>query len=169
MALTIETGTGVANANSFATVTECRDYATQRGLELPTNDSDVEALLIKAQDYLQSLEGNFQGSRTHTIQELAFPREGVVLFGVEQQKESIPKLLKTAQCRLAFDASQADLLTTGGGRIIKKEQVGPLVTEYDNDGVANPQVKLTQALAHLDPLFKSNASVKGRININVDR
>ena len=160
MALTIEDGTIVENANSFATVAECRAFAEARGLELPTADEDVETLLVKAADFIFSVEGDFQGTREHVDQELPFPRDGVLLFGADVSGV-IPKVLKQAQCRLAFDASQADLLATGSGRVVKKEGVGPLSVEYADDGASNPQAQLTAALTILDPLFKSSSNSTG--------
>lgn len=169
MALIVEDGTIVANANSFATVAECRAFADARGLDLPTADEDVEKLLVKATDFLFSLEADFQGTRGDVSQELPFPRDDVFLFGADVSG-AIPKILKQAQCRLAFDASQADLLATGSGRVVKKEGVGPLQVEYGDDGASNPQVQLTAALTILDPLFKSSSVANGGgINICVDR
>ena len=169
MALIIEDGTIVENANSFTTVVECRAFAEARGLELPTADKDVETLLVNATDFIFSLEADFQGTREHIDQELPFPRDGVLLFGADVSG-MIPKVLKQAQCRLAFDASQADLLATGSGRVVRKEGVGPLSVEYADDGASNPQVALTAALTILDPLFKSSSTANGvGINICIDR
>lgn len=169
MALIIEDGTIVENANSFATVAECRAFADARGLELPTADTDVEHLLVKAADFLFSLEGDFQGTREHVDQELPFPRDNVWLFS-KDISGTIPKILKQAQCRLAFDASENELLPTGSGRAVKKEKVGPLETEYQDDMVSNAQVQLTAALTILEPLFKSSSNAAGGgINLFVDR
>ena len=172
MALIIEDGTIVENANSFASVADCRAFADARGLDLPTADEDVETLLIKATDFIFSLEGDFQGNREHVDQELPFPRDGILLFGADVSG-TIPKVLKQAQCRLAFDASQADLLATGGGRVVRREGVGPLQVEYETNGPhgdSNPQVQLTAALTILDPLFNSSSTANGGgINICVGK
>lgn len=170
MPLIIEDGSIVLGANSFVTVLECRAFADARGLELPTEDSDVEVLLIKSMDFIFSLESRFQGVREDFDQELPFPREDVFLFGADVSG-LIPKILKNAQCRIAFDASESDLLATGSGQTIKKEGVGPLQVEYETGGThgtTNPQVSLTAAMSILDPLFESSSS-GGGINICVDR
>ena len=171
MALIIEDGTIVASANSFATVAECRAFCDPRSLTLPTAYADVEALLLAASDFLFSLEGDFQGVRTDAInQVLPFPREVVYLYNEEIGANLIPVILKNAQCRLAFDAINGELLATGDGRVIKKEGVGPLQVEYGDDGASNPQVNLTAALTILDPLFKISSNANGGgINICVDR
>tara|TARA_R110000772_G_scaffold268565_2_gene396219 strand:- start:4739 stop:5254 length:516 start_codon:yes stop_codon:yes gene_type:complete len=171
MALIIEDGTIISGANSFATVAECRAFAELRGLELPAADAGVEILLIKAADFIFSLEANFQGYREDADQDLPFPRYPVTLYGTELATGVIPKILKHGQCRLAYDASLADLQATGAGRVVKKEGVGPLSVEYGDDGASNPQVQLTAALTILAPLFNFTSTAIGGqgINICVDR
>ena len=51
MALIIENGTIVANANSYATVAELRGYAALRGATVPTDDAQCEYMLIKAMPF----------------------------------------------------------------------------------------------------------------------
>lgn len=157
MALIVEDGSIVANANTFATVAECRAFAADRGLSLPVVDSDVEKLLVKAGDFLIQLEEKFQGQRQDPSQALPFPRDSLLMFG-EDFAGTIPAILKQGQCRLAYDASQADLQATGSGRVVKKKTVGPLSTEYD-DSASNPQVNPTAALAILQPLFKRGSTL----------
>lgn len=173
MPLIIEDSSIVENANSFATVDECRVFADARGLVLPVNDEDVEKALVKAADFLFSLEADFQGARTDAAQDLPFPRDGVFLHGSLDISGTIPKVLKQAQCRLAYDTTQADLLATGAGRITKSESVGPLEVEYETEGsngTANPQVILTAALTILSPLFsEGSTAMGGNINICVSR
>ena len=164
MALIIEDGTIVENANSFTTVAECRAFADARGLDLPNEDAGVEKLLVSACDFLFSLEKDFQGIREHVDQELPFPRDEITVHSMDASG-MIPKILKQAQCRLAFDASQNALQATGSGRVVKKEGVGPLQVEYADDGASNPQVNLTAALTILEPLFKESSTANGG-NIN---
>lgn len=150
--LTIEDGTVVAGANSFVTVAECRTYCSERGLELPVNDLQVEKLLILSVDYITSLETDFQGFRAYLEQELPFPRLGVTVHG-NDLSGLIPKTLKNAQSRLAFDFSQDDLFATGSGREVLQEGVGPLKVVYAQTGNTAPQVEPVAAIALLKPLF----------------
>ncbi len=152
MALIIEDGTGVEDANSFATVAECRAFADARGLDLPTDDADVEPLLIKAFDYLASVEDKFQGTRYFSGQESCFPRESIYLFDVYIGGE-IPKNLKNGQNQLAFDAQENELLAGGDGREVIEEKTGPLTTKWNPNGNTAPQYTPTAALAFLEPLF----------------
>ena len=171
MSLIIEDGTIIENANTFATVAECQAFATARGLVLPASSDDVEVLLIIAADFLFSLEGDFQGSREHIDQELPFPRDPVTVFG-KDLSGTIPKILKQAQCRLAFDAYENgnELIVNGDGLVVKKEEVGPLSTEFSDGGSSNPQIRLNAALTILDPLFNTPSNtLGGSINITASR
>jgi len=166
MALIIEDGSIVPGANSFVSVAECRTFCGLRGLTLPTTDPEVEILLIKAIDYLFSIEAKFQGYRSDTAQELLFPRDGVVVFGSDVSGE-IPANLKKAQCRLAFDVSENDLQATGVDREVIKTKLGPLEKQYAPTGSTNYQFKPTAALSILEPLFST--AYQGGINIAIVR
>jgi hypothetical protein len=155
MALIIEDGTNVADADSFATVAEARTYAASRGLTLPVADADVEILLRKALDYLMSLEDRFQGYRVNDIQELCFPRDEIYLFRDSISGE-IPKILKNGQIQLAIDANTNDLLAPGTGKEVIEKKVGPLTTKYSPNGATSPQFRPTAALAILQPLFRAS-------------
>ena len=169
MALIIEDGSNVANANSFATTGELQAYATLRSLTIPASTADLEPLLVKAADYLFSLEDDFKGSRTNTTQVMPFPRDYITVFDLDISG-TIPDILKQAQCRIAYDAIANDLQATGAGRVVKKEGVGPLVVEYGDDGVSDPQVNLDAALTILKPLLNSGSTATGGgININASR
>ena len=160
MALIIEDGTNVENASSFATVAECRAFATGRGLTLPTEDADVEILLITAADYLNSIEQQFQGLRYFYSngQPLCFPREDIYEFDRYIGGE-IPTALKNAQCQLAIDAGSNDLQAAGNGREVIEKKTGPLTTKWAQSGNTAPQYHPTAALALLKPLFKPSNGI----------
>ena len=158
MALTIEDGTIVEDADSFATVTECRQYASSRGLSLPTEDAEVEQLLVLAWDYLFSIEDRFQGYRWDEDQEGVFPRGDIYLFE-KNIENTIPKILKKGQCQLAVDANSNTLQATGTGREVKKTKVGSLEKEYATNGSVSPQIVPAAALTILDPLFKAGGGI----------
>ena len=98
MSLTIEDGSGVADANSFVTVAEATAYAAARGLSLPATDAEKEQLLVKAADYLLSVEDRFKGERVAADQALSWPRSNVYLYGSLEPlpNNQIPKALKNA-------------------------------------------------------------------------
>ena len=53
MAITVEDGSGVAGANSYATVAQLMTYAASRGVELEIKDHAAEVLLLKGMDYIR--------------------------------------------------------------------------------------------------------------------
>lgn len=155
MALTIEDGSGVAGANSYIDVAAARTYAVARGLTLPTADGDVEALLIKAMDFIEAYRGDFQGIKTAATNPLQWPRTGVTLDGYPLAEDVIPQVLKDAQAQLAVEAQKADLMPTGTGREVVMERVDVVQVQYAESGNTNPQPIFTKAEALLKPLFKS--------------
>ncbi len=133
MALTIEDGTGKENATSYVTAAEARAYAAARGVTLDANDAVVEPLLVQAMDYLEAL--SYKGHRTFPdVQALSWPRTCVVIDGAKLPVSgagSIPRQLKAAQMQLSIEASTGtDLMPTTDGRVVKREKVDVIETEY---------------------------------------
>lgn len=157
MALIIEDGSIVENANSYVTLTEARDYATARGFTLPTDDAALEALLISAIDYLEGKRAEYQGDKTEPLnQELQWPRTGVKIDCTEIDSDFIPKELKQAQIRLAIEKnSGVDIQPTRSGGFIKKEVAGPLETEYSEKIGVGVEPTITAVDVLLEPLFYS--------------
>ena len=160
MALIIEDGNGIANANSFVTVAEAAAYAQARGLTLPATDAEIEILLIKAVEYLLSIESRFKGSRVNHLQELPWPRKDVYIYQSLEPlaNNQIPKALKNAQCQLAVDFVSNDLLPTGQNKEIQQEIVGPISTTYFRSGTSVAQP--VKALAILEPLLLQTYGLK---------
>lgn len=125
MALTIETGSIVAGADSFVTVAELRAFATKRGATVPAGDPACEVLLVKAIDYLQAQERLFQGRRVRGDQPLCWPRYGVCVDDFWIAADAIPADIKSAQMALAIEAQTLDLLPT----LDAASQVGPVTEE----------------------------------------
>lgn len=103
MALVVEDGTGIEDANSFVSLTEMKNYfaAQPRSLYL-YSDETIEGRLISAA-YILSWRFKWCGKRTTKIQALAFPRTG----SRDQDNASvgsneIPDYLKIAQYELAY-------------------------------------------------------------------
>lgn len=154
MALVIEDGSIVAGANSYVSLAEARAYATARNKPLPTDDTALEALLISAMDYLEAQRARFEGSKVSSEQELQYPREGVIIDGIELASTVIPSILKQAQIRLAMEANAGvDLMPTRTGGFVKKEVVGPIETEYSEKVGVSVEPEMSAVEALLAPLF----------------
>jgi hypothetical protein len=155
MALIIEDGSLVANANSYVTVEEARTYAAARGVTLSAVDAEVEQLLIPAMDYLEAQRDRYQGTKVSATQSLQWPRYPVYIDGFLFASDEIPNDLKNAECQLAIEKQNGvDLLPTSEGRAIIKEVVGPLETEYSESvGSDSPTMRAVDNL--LQPLYNS--------------
>lgn len=157
MALVIENGSLVAGANSYVEVEEARAYADARASTFTGDDAEVEAALIVAMDFLESLRAQYQGSKVDPAgQSLQWPRTGVVIDGWQVPITHIPKELKAAQCQLALEsAAGTDLMPTGDGREVIREKVDVLETEYAPGAGGAPQPYLAKVMAFLEPLIST--------------
>lgn len=154
MALTVEDGTVVTNANSYNTLVEIKAYAASRGFALPSTDSAIEIESNKAMDYLESKRDMYEGEKVSSLQELQFPRTDLVIDGIDFPADEIPGILKKAQCQLiCLSSSGVDLMPTITGGFIKKEKIGPIETEYSENFSLSPDMPTVDAL--LQPLYKS--------------
>jgi len=156
MALIIEDGSPVADANSYVTAANVTEFATLRGITLSSvADAHVESLIIKAMDFLESQEPRFRGSRVSADQMLSWPRQDVQLNGFDFPSTAIPVQLKKALCQLAIDADTLDLMPTTDGREVIKEKVDVIETTYAESNSASPQPALTAFFSLLAPLLSS--------------
>lgn len=72
--LIVETGVGLESANAYVSVREVRNFSERNGISLPDDDDDLAILVVKATNYIDSLESQFVGKRLLPEQNLAFPR-----------------------------------------------------------------------------------------------
>ena len=162
MALEIEDGSGKVDSNSYVTVAEARAYAQNRGVELPSEDSVVEAMLINAADYLEAQRSRYQGhiSFPENPQAMQFPRTGVVIDCVREiAEDEIPRELKRAQMQCCIEIHQGlELMPSHSGREIKRTKTDVLEREYmtpmdmgNPGGIIGPSFPAVDAL--LEPLF----------------
>jgi hypothetical protein len=107
MALIIEDGTGVADADSWTSLIDARAIAVKYGLALAVDDDEAEVQLRQAYLALNSYEPQLQGSRAFAIQESIFPRNNVYSNCDLVGSETIPKKTIRAQ------VYQADSINSG--------------------------------------------------------
>lgn len=156
MALIIEDGTGVDDADSYITLTEARSYALARGAELSADDAVITVQITEVMDYLEAQRFRYQGVKTLPANALQWPRLGVLIDCVAIDDDVIPQELKDVEAQLIIDVSSGITLSpnvapTSGD--IKKEVVGPLTTEFFEGGSSRTQPTLTKAQDLLDVLF----------------
>lgn len=111
------------NFNSYASLEDLVAFALARVINLPT---ETDPLLIKAMDYLNGL--NWYGNRTKLTQPLPWPRSGITFDGFSYPSTNIPQQLITAQCMLAVEAIDGELLGSNREAAIKSETVSGAVS-----------------------------------------
>ena len=158
--LTIEDGSVVTGANSFATDEEFKTYANLRCFDVPATQPQREALLMLAVDYLFSVEKQMQGNRVSADQELPYPRNNVFANNFRVAGDSIPTALKKAQMELALQASTNALLVNDSiSNLASFDVVGVYSETYFNGG-AWETVRTDRADAYLDPLLNNGGSIR---------
>lgn len=127
MALTVEDGSIVSGANSYATVADTAAFFSSRGFTTP--EGGYEPLLLLAMDALNGLD--YRGQKTSEASDLPFPRKDVSnLDGVLYSDDSIPPNLRLAQMWLARHISEGSDPGAVAERTIKMEKVDVLEIEY---------------------------------------
>lgn len=131
MALIVEDGTGIADAESLTTVVFFRDYHAKRGnaTAAALTDEVVEQLLRKATDYAVAVYAGSWGSvEVFAGQALPFPRQ--------QWGLAVPVGIQQAITELALIARTTPLMPniTRGKKSVK---VGPIAVEYDGNAATS--------------------------------
>jgi len=158
MALIVEDGSIVANANSYVDLTFARAYATARGFDLPAVDVDLEALLLRAVDYLEAKRAKFQGTKTEPLtQTMQWPRYNVEIDCSNIDSDYIPVELKNAQSQLAVELnSGVDIQPTKeAGSFVIEDTVGPLTTIYSEKIGIGSQPSISSVDSLLAPLYSA--------------
>jgi hypothetical protein len=138
MAVIVETGAIIPNANAYCDAAYVLAYATARGLDFATG-ADADAAVVKATDYIDS-RYTFNGGRVSSTQELAWPRTGAWdrAEQIEIASNAIPSVLKRAVAELAIKALAGTALVEDlarGGKI-QSQSVGEISVTYETgDGI----------------------------------
>ena len=158
--LIIEDGTGVDNANSYVLLADARAMAEQFGWVLPTDDDEASSALINGFYYLNTLEGQMCGTRTHEDQSGAFPRDNCYCGPFLIANDGIKTEVKQAQVRAAVTyGAGTDVNPDNDGKNIASEAVsGAVSVSYFNNGKTGGSVKITEAEAFLQRCYLTGNS-----------
>lgn len=133
MALVVENGTGLSNAESYVSVAGADTRMSNLGNTNWTTLTTVEKeqALRRATVYMaQAYRERWAGNRHTTTQALDWPRNSVVVDGfVVIESNVVPADVANACADLAFKAAAGDL-NADIERAVIREKVGPLETEY---------------------------------------
>lgn len=155
MALVVEDGTGLSNAESYATVNEILTYlAKVYGAGTPFSTASLEQqeqAARRATQYLQAAYGaRFAGTPQRVGQRLSFPVYGGT------SPELVPTAVKEAQAEAANRAITASLMGdfTPGGAVLEEEvEVGPVRRKVRFAGPTDPLPAYPLIEGLLAPLF----------------
>ena len=153
MALIIEDGSQVVDANSYVTDVEYTTYATLKGLTVGATAELREIELLKGADYLQSLETSMKGTRASSTQAISYPRYNVVLYGYLLSSDKIPTELKQAQIEAAAHANGGALFIDAEESNIASFAVQGAYSESYHKGGSSVRIRLDRVNAKLTPLL----------------
>jgi hypothetical protein len=95
--LVIEDGTGIANADSFITAADAQTFATNYGITLPSDPTELDVALRQGYLNLLTNEPQLQGARTTDTQNNIFPRSSVYNNCKLVPSDEIPVSVQHAQ------------------------------------------------------------------------
>lgn len=130
MALTIENGSIVAGADSFAEASELVTYAANFGRTIPAGTPEQESLLRRA--YLEMLALPWKGGLVNPEQTGAWPRYDVMRNDWLVRSDSIPAQIKAGQMALATEiyADDLDPPELRAGAVTKERVEGAVDVQY---------------------------------------
>lgn len=155
MPLIVEDGSIVAGADSYVSLVDARVFAAKYGLVLPTDDTEAETALRNGTVYVGLQEPMMCGSRVSASQSLAYPRQGVSLYGFPILPTTIPLQVIQAQVIAAVEyATNSDVRGNSDGRATSLERVeGAVTVQYFNNGETGNTTTITAAMDALRPLL----------------
>ena len=127
--LSVEDGSGVAGADSYATAEQFASRAAAYGWTIPADEAAQEILLRRAAEAMNAL--TWKGSKANAGQALAWPRRDAEVDGEILPSTLIPGPIKYGQMALAAEihADDIDPPETRRGAVLR-EKVDVLEVQY---------------------------------------
>jgi hypothetical protein len=162
--LTIETGAGLPDAESYASVAQADAYHAKRGTAAwaALDESEKESLLIKSTEYMVGqYRARWKGRRRTATQALDWPRYDVELDDVDSclAWDIVPVEVINACAILALQAKGGEL-APALKRTVKEKVIGPIKTVYA-DGA--PEAVRYRAVDQLLKPYLCGSSLSGRL------
>ena len=163
MALVVEDGTGLADADSYLDEADFEARAEGLGLALPAT-GDAEVALRRGTIYLEGrYAGRWPGYKINgRSQALAWPRRYVVdSHGDVVPQDEVPEEIKKALVEAAYrEMVEPGVLTPDyvPGQRVVSETVGPISTTYADDSSASQRPTVTMIDEILWPLLLPGGS-----------
>ena len=151
--LIVESGEGLANADSYVSVADCDAYAAAHGLTFTGDEPAKEARLRRATQYLDA-QYTFKGEEQTEAQALAWPR--TVAPGI------VPREIVSACCELA--CKPGDLWAVVDPSAVIEKTIGPITKRF-----AAPANGGQKRFASVDALVNRWVAGGGGMNIRLER
>lgn len=145
MALVVENGEGLEDAESLVSVAYYLDYCAKRGYDTTATDGKEEEFLRVANEFFYS-NYSFKGELFKSTQSMPFPR-------IINYEYVFPQRIKNAICELVLKLPNGSLLEDTEQRV-KREKVGELEVEYDTND--SQSVKYNFVFNLIAPWLNSN-------------
>jgi len=147
MALIVENGTLVANANSYVSIAEFTAWADARGVTYPSLP-ELQQKILRAMDYIESLD--FVGQKHEETQALQWPRDYVYIDGYSIESDEIPPEVKRAVYEATKVEIDGDSRLTASERETTSEKIGDIAVTYSSSaGMKRTIPAVTKALRKL--------------------
>jgi hypothetical protein len=172
MALVLETGAGLANANAYVTVATVETYFSLRGLTewADLDATEKESAIIRATFALDAkYDNSWSGIKGSATQALAWPRIRKLLStkgildknGYELSISAIPTQLANVVCEVALIESTERFLVQGISRddMPSSESVGPISTSWTD------KVPTVKQYPHIDSMLLGLAGAASGTNM----
>jgi hypothetical protein len=157
MAFTVETGGGIQDANSVATVQEYLDWWLDRGVD-KSAETDVEGRLVKATDYYNNTFVHCGTKKyAYTVNYVESPREDLEHF----DDTTVPKPVKEFAFILADDLLNKKSVEEQTAQL-KSYSMGPIRKEYATSSGNSELAQATKILKHMG-IIKNNIPVARRV------
>lgn len=135
MAFVVETGAGLSNANSYASVSAADGYVADRGITgwAGLSQTIKEQSLVKATDYLEATYRDaWKGNRVNETQALSWPRYNVIVDGFNCPSNVVPLQVVNACVEMAIRAAAGETLIADQGQRVKREKIDVIEVEYQD-------------------------------------
>lgn len=145
MSLEVETGTGSASAESYASVALADTYLAARGYSLwpGLSQSEREQSLRRATTFMARYP--WKGQRQSSTQALDWPRVGVQAHRFAVDGDQVPQPVVHACIELAFRAASGELAPDQTQAVLSKS-VGPISVTYQPGSTASRRYPSLDAL-----------------------
>lgn len=154
MALTVETGSGVTNADAYVSVSDTDTYATNiNDVTWSTLSTAAKEAAIRNATLYIDQKFFFAGSQKTSTQGLAWPRSSAydTAAQLDVANDIVPLAVKRAAMELALKAGAGTTLSTddqGGGKVTS-ERVGPIAVTYSESAPSGIVFGITNLLKGL--------------------